>query len=42
MALERLTVRRPRGRLPEPDRLVARARRDQLAVRREGDRADPI
>ena len=42
MALERLTVRRPRGRLPEPDRLVARARRDQLAVRREGDRPDPI
>ena len=40
MALERLTVRRPRGRVPEPDRLVARARRDQLAVRREGDRAD--
>ena len=40
MALERLTVRRPPGRVPEPDRLVARARRDQLAVRREGDRQD--
>jgi hypothetical protein len=40
MALKRLTVRRPRGRVPEPDRPVARARRDQPAVRREGDRPD--
>ena len=39
MALERLQ-RRSRGRVPEPDRLVVRARRHQLAVRREGDRVD--
>ena len=40
MALERVAVRRPRGRVPEPDRAVARARRDQLTVRREGDRVN--
>ena len=39
MALERAARRSRRG-VPEPDRLVARPRRDQLAVRRECDRAD--
>jgi hypothetical protein len=40
MTLERLTARRPRRRVPEPDPLVVRARRDQLTVRREGDGVD--
>ena len=41
MALERLQ-RRSRAGVPEPDRLVARCRRQQLAVRREGHGVDPI
>jgi hypothetical protein len=39
MALE-CAAHRSRGRVPEPNRLVVRRRRHQLAVWREGDRPD--
>ena len=41
MTLERAAAR-PCTCVPEPDRLVARGRRYQLAVRREGYSPDPV
>jgi len=41
MALERLQGRSRAG-VPQPDRLVVRRRRQQLAVRREGHGLDTV
>ncbi|KAJ4219102.1 hypothetical protein NW757_014564 [Fusarium falciforme] len=41
MALERLHAR-PRYRIPDLSHLIARARHEPLAIRREGHRGHPI
>ena len=41
MALERWSQRIPRLGVPQPDDLVARCRRQRLAIRREGYGPDP-